>query len=121
MAAKSSNMKPVLAKIRSFGHAKSGLAAVEFGILAPLMVFMFLATVEASDALSTSRKVSLAVNTMTDLVAQELQIDNAQLNDLFTGMEDIIDQGPITVDFNVVSLIVDPDTSECRRSLEPRQ
>ena len=112
MIAASSIKQSIAAKARSFGSAQSGLAAVEFGMLAPIMVFMFLATVEASDALSTSRRVSLAVNTMTDLVAQELQIDNAQLTDLFTGMEDIIDQGSISVDFNVVSLIVDPDTND---------
>ena len=99
-------------KIKTFSKAKEGLAAIEFAILAPLMVFLFLATIETSDALSTSRRVTLAVNTMTDLVAQELQIDNNQLDDLFTGVEDIIDQGSIAVDFNVVSLIVDPSTND---------
>jgi len=106
------SIKSFVTKVSTFGRERSGLAAVEFGMLAPIMVFMFFATVEASDALSTSRRVSIAVNTMTDLVAQELRIDNNQLADLFTGMEDIIDQGAMTVDFNVVSLVVDPDTMD---------
>lgn len=95
-----------------FASDRTGLAAIEFALLAPIMVFMFFATVEGSDALATSRRVTQSVNTIADLVAQETEIQTAALGDLFVGMEDIIDTGAITVDFRVVSLIVDPDTND---------
>lgn len=102
----------IFEKARRFKSAKGGLAAVEFGLLAPIMVFMFFATIEGSEALSASRRVALSVNTVADLVAQETTIEAAQLNDLFVGMENIISQDPIQVDFNVVSLILDPVTND---------
>ena len=111
-------MKPVSmskgfrADAARFTADRKGLAAIEFALLAPIMVFLFFATVEGSDALATSRRVSLSVNTIADLVAQETEIQTSALGDLFTGMEDIIDQGSITVDFRVVSLVVDPVTND---------
>jgi len=102
----------MLEKIKTCFRDKTGLAATEFAIIAPVMIFLFFAVVEGSDALTASRKVSLAANTLSDLVAQELQIENTQLNDLFVGMEDIIDQRNIDVDFTVISVVKDPATDK---------
>lgn len=104
--------KAFRSEMARFAKERKGLAAIEFALLAPIMVFLFFATVEGSDALATSRRVSLSVNTIADLVAQETEIQTSALSDLFTGMEDIIDQGGITVDFRVVSLVVDPVTND---------
>lgn len=93
-------------------RAEDGLAATEFALLAPLMIFLFFAVVEGSNALSVSRRVSLAVNTLADLASQETQLASAQADDLFEGVEQIIAQGPISVDVRLVSLVVDPDTDE---------
>lgn len=102
-------MKSTLSK---YLRNKSGLAATEFALIAPIMIFLFFAVVEGSDALTVSRKVSLAANTLSDLVAQELSIEQSQLDDLFVGMEDIIDTRDINVDFTVVSVIKDPVTDQ---------
>ena len=98
--------------IRKYLRNKSGLAATEFALVAPIMIFLFFAVVEGSDALTASRKVSLAANTLSDLVAQELSIEQNQLDDLSVGMEDIIDTRNITVEFTVISVIKDPVTDE---------
>ena len=94
---------------RHFLRADSGLAAMEFALIGPIMVFLFFAIIEGSDALTASRKTSLAVNTLADLVAQELEVSTTDLTDLFTGMEDIIDSRDIDVTFTVVSLEKDED------------
>ncbi|MEZ5917383.1 MAG: hypothetical protein R3C40_07430 [Parvularculaceae bacterium] len=47
--------------------------------------------VEGSAALSANRKVILSANTLSDLVAQETSVTTDALDDLFVGMEDIID------------------------------
>ena len=95
-----------------YSKDKSGLAATEFALVAPIMIFLFFAVVEGSDTLTASRKVSLAANTLSDLVAQELSIEKDQLADLFVGMENIIDDRNISVDFTVVSVIKDPGTDQ---------
>ena len=88
--------------------ARDGIAAMEFALLAPIMILLFFAVVEGSNALSVSRRVSLAVNTLTDLASQEAQLTATQAGDLFAGVEQIIAQGSISADIRLVSLIIDP-------------
>lgn len=90
-----------------FVRSAGGLAAVEFALIAPIMILLFFGVVEASGALSASRKTLLASNTLADLVAQETQILKADLDDLFVGMEDVIDPRDITVTFRVLSVTFD--------------
>lgn len=75
---------------RSFAQARSGIAALEFAFIAPVMIILFFGVVEGSNALSISRRVALAANTLADLTSQEAQITAAQAADLFTGVEQII-------------------------------
>ncbi|HBK91690.1 MAG TPA: hypothetical protein DDZ68_08475 [Parvularcula sp.] len=90
-----------------FARSASGLAAVEFALIAPIMILLFFGVVEGSGALSASRKTLLASNTLADLVAQETQILKADLDDLFIGMEDVIDPRDIDVTFRVLSVSFD--------------
>src|SRR5665647_1411762 len=48
-----------------------GTAAIEFGILAPLLLLMLLGTVEIARAVSTDRHFNSATSTAGDLVARE--------------------------------------------------
>lgn len=97
-----------------FLKSRDGIAALEFAFIAPVMIFLFFAVVEGSNAFSVSRRVSLAVNTLADLTSQESQITAAQANDLFTGVEQIIAEGDIDAEIRLVSLIYDPDTDEVK-------
>jgi Flp pilus assembly pilin Flp len=94
--------------IRRFASATRGLAAVEFALIAPIMIVLFFGVVEGSGVLSASRKTLLAANTLADLVAQETEVTKANLDDLFTGMEKVIDQRDIDAVFRVVSVYRDP-------------
>lgn len=95
-----------------FAKDTGGLAAVEFALIAPIMLTLFLGVLEASDALSASRRTVLAVNTLTDLAAQETELDNDDITDLFIGVSKIIDQRDIEVTFRLASVSRDPDTDE---------
>jgi Flp pilus assembly protein TadG len=44
---------------RRFARDRRGVSAVEFALLAPIMVALYLGCVEVSDAVSADRKVSL--------------------------------------------------------------
>ncbi len=99
---------------RRFAECRSGLAAVEFAFIAPIMVLLFFGVIEGSSAYSTSRKVLLSANTLADLVAQESAITRSSLEDLFVGMEDVIDGRDIAVTFRVVSVVLDPATDEVK-------
>jgi Flp pilus assembly protein TadG len=60
-----------------------GISAVEFALLLPLMVTLYLGAVEISQAISIDRKVTLTARTVADLVSQVTTINN-------TGMSDIL-------------------------------
>jgi Flp pilus assembly pilin Flp len=99
---------------KRFCSAEAGLAAVEFALIAPIMIALFLGVVEGSMALSAARKTTLSANTLADLVAQEAEITKDNLDDLFVGMEDIIDSRDIPTTFRVVSVIFDSGTNTMR-------
>ena len=43
----------------------SGMAATEFALILPFLVFLFFGLVEASTALTVNRKVAISANTLT--------------------------------------------------------
>ncbi|MBY0422864.1 MAG: pilus assembly protein, partial [Parvularculaceae bacterium] len=93
--------------LRRFAEARSGVAALEFALIAPVMIFLFFAIVEGSDALTESRRASLAANTLADLVAQESQITAADATQLFNGVSQIMNKSPGAVTIRLVSVVFD--------------
>jgi Flp pilus assembly pilin Flp len=65
---------------RRFWRDKSGVAAIEFAFIAPLMFFMFVGTVEMSQAITVDRRVTLVASTVADLVAREQQVAKKDLD-----------------------------------------
>jgi Flp pilus assembly protein TadG len=60
----------VTSAFKTFIAAKDGVAAVEFGLIVPVMLVLFLGCVELSQGVAASRRVSQAAGTAGDLVAQ---------------------------------------------------
>lgn len=89
---------------------ESGMAAAEFALLLPIMIFMFFGLVEGSDALQASRRVSLSVNTLADLAAQATEISPQNADDLFTGVERMLEPNTgVNVSFNLLSIVLVDD------------
>jgi Flp pilus assembly protein TadG len=59
-----------------------GVSAVEFALLLPLMVTLYLGTVEVSQAITADRKVTLTTRTVADLISQATTINNANMSDI---------------------------------------
>jgi Flp pilus assembly protein TadG len=70
------------ARLRRFAEDKRGVSAIEFAMLLPLMVTLYLGTVEISQGIAINRKVSITARTLADLAAQSQTLTNAQLQDL---------------------------------------
>ena len=54
---------------RRFAHDRRGVSAVEFALLAPLMIGLYLGCVEISDGVAADRKVSLIAATLGNLTS----------------------------------------------------
>ncbi|MGF1462539.1 MAG: TadE/TadG family type IV pilus assembly protein [Maricaulaceae bacterium] len=64
-----------------------GVAAIEFVILAPIMIVMFLGVAELGLALLVNRKVITTAFTIGDLTARDDVVSNNELNNIFRAGE----------------------------------
>ena len=73
----------VATRARTFRRDRSGVAAIEFAMIVPIMVMLFFGTVEFSQALTCDRRVAQMASTTADLVAQYDTLSIAQVDNIF--------------------------------------
>ncbi|MEM7289994.1 MAG: TadE/TadG family type IV pilus assembly protein, partial [Pseudomonadota bacterium] len=76
--------------IKSFGRDRSGVAALEFAIISPILILLFVGTIEVSLAVAVDRKVSRVSSAVADLVTQHNSQDLDQ--DFLQAMSNIADR-----------------------------
>ena len=69
---------------------KRGVSAVEFALLAPLLLLMYIGTVETGNLLTVKRRVETVASTAADLTAQVKQVSNADLADIVAAAASIL-------------------------------
>ena len=69
-------------RLRRFAIDQSGVSAVEFAILLPLMLTMYLGGVEISQAVSANRKTTMVAHTIGDLTAQASNVSTADMTNV---------------------------------------
>lgn len=62
---------------------RRGVAATEFAVILPVMLLMFLATVEVTSGIAVDRKVTLVARTLSDLVSQATTVSDNDLKNVF--------------------------------------
>ncbi len=73
-----------------FLRDKKGLAAVEFALIAPVMVMMFYGATELSSAVDCNSRVSRVSSTVADLVAQETTVATTDTTNIFNAANAIL-------------------------------
>lgn len=74
----------ILAKAARFCRDRRGVAAIEFAFIVPVLLVMYFVTMEASQAIETSKKVSRIGSMVADLVTQQATIKKAELDAIMT-------------------------------------
>ena len=69
---------------------KSGVSAVEFALIAPLMLTLYLGGNEFGHAFTLKRKVSHVTSTIADLVTQSRKVTDADMENIFDAAEEIL-------------------------------
>jgi Flp pilus assembly protein TadG len=77
-------------KCGRFARDRRGVSAVEFALLAPLMIALYLGSVEVSDGVSADRKVTLAAAALANLTAQVTTISNSDMSNILNASSAII-------------------------------
>jgi Flp pilus assembly protein TadG len=70
------------ALIRRFSDDRKGVSAVEFALIAPLLVTLYFGGIEITTAVAVDRKMTLVAHTVADLVAQSSSITNSEMTDI---------------------------------------
>lgn len=65
----------------------SGISAVEFAFIAPVIVLIYFACIELSMLMIADRKVTSATSTLGDLVARDMTITNGDLTDIYAATD----------------------------------
>ena len=79
-----------LRRTRRLWRDQRGVSAVEFALLLPLMVTLYLGSVEVSQGISVDRKVTMTARTVADLVSQSTTITNANMSDILNASASVI-------------------------------
>jgi Flp pilus assembly protein TadG len=107
-------------RLASFNKDERGVSAVEFAMLLPLMITLYLGSVEISQGVGIDRKVTLTTRTVADLASQVSSINNADMTNMLNATAAVIapyDQSKlkvvvsaVTVDSNGTAKIAWSDT-----------
>ncbi len=78
------------APLARLARNKSGIAAVEFALIAPILITLFLGAVEFSQAITVDRKMTALASSTADLVAQTEEIDDTEMANIFQASSAIL-------------------------------
>lgn len=76
--------------VKRFHRADSGVSAVEFALIAPVMIITFLGIAEVANTVLAARKVANVASTAADLVAQTTTIDDAGIADVMGALSVVL-------------------------------
>ena len=115
-------MKPITTiwlrvRLRAFELSgdRSGLAAVEFAMIVPLMLVLLFGVHELSSGVAVNRKVTLMARTLSDLTSQNTTVTTAQLDNFFNASRAILTPyASAPLNATITEVWIDPATSEAR-------
>lgn len=77
-------------KLARFGRDRRGVSAIEFALVAPLMVALYLGCVELSDGIAVDRKVSLTAAALANLTSESTALSSSDMTNIFNAASAII-------------------------------
>jgi Flp pilus assembly protein TadG len=77
-------------RLRRFAVDQDGVSAVEFALLLPLMITLYLGGVEISQAVSADRKTTLVAHTIGDLISQASCISSTEMTNIFNAAKAVV-------------------------------
>lgn len=91
---------------------EGGAVLVEFAIILPILIVLFLGLAEFTEAFSVNRKLAGTAGAVADLVAQESSVDNAYLADVSALGQELMkphNTGPM--ELVIISIVTDANNN----------
>lgn len=93
---------------KSFRKNTEGVSAIEFAIIAPVMVFIYFGGMELSLLMQADRRITTVTATIGDLASREIVLDDGDIEDIFAASRIlIIPLDPNTVRLRLTNLVAD--------------
>jgi len=111
----STNLKKRFAKfkwrgLKNIRADEEGVSAIEFALIAPLMVILFFGGIELSLLMQADRRVTTVAATIGDLASRETVLNNGDVNDIFLASTLLLSPlDPSIAQVRLSSLIADED------------
>ncbi len=70
--------------LKTFRKHEGGLAALEFALVAPIMILLYMGLAELTMAMMAERQAAHSASVVGDLVAQSIGMNATQMNDIFS-------------------------------------
>ena len=100
------SVRSILQRLRSFSLAERGAAAVEFALILPIMLAVYIGAMEGSTLIIMDRKVQSVAGAVGDLVARaDGSVSTSQLRDYFRAASGIMTPYPSGDVLQVVTAI----------------
>ena len=97
-------------RLRAFCEASQAVAAVEFAIVLPVMVMMYLGMTELTFGINTDRKITLLARTLADLTGRATTVSSSDMDTIFAASTSVMAPYNSALAQMVVSSIVVTDT-----------
>jgi len=96
--------------VQSFRRDQKGVSAIEFALVMPVMIMVYLLSVDVTLVLTADRRVTNIASSIGDLVGQATQINAAEMDDIFEAATAIISPMDVTtLSVVVTSVVADED------------
>lgn len=90
---------------------RRGAAAVEFAIITPAILTIFFGTAEVSTGVGIDRKVVMTARTLSDLVAQSMIINDADMTNIFNAASSVMSPYSTSAELHVKVSAVNIDSN----------
>lgn len=81
---------PAFPRFRRLIRNRRGLAALEFALVAPLLVLLLFGSVELTEVLNCNRRAENTTASLADIVARDTEITNQELADLWSAASSLM-------------------------------
>ena len=101
-------MLSVIRLLRRFRRDIAGVSAVEFAIIAPVLITMYFGTIQITMALIADRKLSQTATTLGDLVTQDEYVTDTELAQILGAADAVMEPFPTnTLNLRISSVRMD--------------
>lgn len=96
---------------RNFLRDRKGLAALEFAIVAPMMLALMLGSVEIINLLQTQRRVENTGSSMADVVSRDTVITNSEMTGFWSAVNTLMfPNSAASINMRVTSIMINSAT-----------